>query len=86
METELLLPELHCEIGENGVLLRGTWDLSYVGGQRACVYLRQSIFGVNRFEIDHRGLNIAVPHPTLQCADVYALAEMLRGKSVAEFM
>src|ERR1035441_9508233 len=38
------------------------------------------------FQINHRGRDVAVPHPLLQGADVDAVLEVARGIGVAEFV
>jgi len=52
----------------------------------ASIDLGESIFGLDAFQINHRGLDIPMPHPTLQCANVHPMSQMLGRKRVAEFV
>jgi len=36
--------------------------------------------------VDHGGLDVAMPHPALQCPDIDAVPQVLRCESVAELV
>src|SRR5208282_5981887 len=57
-----------------------------VAGQRSSVDLGQCVFGLHTLQVDHSGLNVAMPHPALQCPNVDAVPQVLCCESMAELV
>jgi hypothetical protein len=75
-QTDAAQISLHCDLARS----------RNVPGQRSSIDLGQCVFGLHALQVDHRGFDVTMAHPTLQCPDVNAVSQMLCCKSVAELV